>query len=232
MRGSTPVATTPTAGRYTEMMESAPVGLLEADSLIRMAKGDCEAAVATAASADGLVLSKMLGVEWLNNRGHLHLPARAAAAVPMMEHAFELLGGDYEAMQRKHLSNLPNDLLHVASRTIVEVDEFQHFTSMRGLTLDIVQDRSVGYNIDAYRELVRTWHPKSDRYFQSKITIGFPGPLSRGRGRAYFDLLRDIVGPLMGYRVIRVPAVDRAATDSLKGAAAYARARLSLLALK
>jgi hypothetical protein len=196
-----------------------------------MAKGDCEAAVAAAAAADEILLTKMPGVDWLNTRGHLHLPGRAATAVPLMEQAFRLLGGDHEAMQRKRLSNLPNDLLHVASRTMVEVDEFQHFTSMRGVTLDVVRDRSVGYDTDTYRELVRTWHPRSDQYFRSKITIGFPGPLSRGRGRAYFDLLRDIVSPLMGYQVIRVPAVDKAATDSLKGAAAYARARPRLLAL-
>lgn len=198
---------------------------------MRMAKGDCESAVATAAAADGLVLSKMPGVEWLNTRGHFYLPARAAAAAPVMERAFELLGGDSEAMQRKRLSSLRNDLLHGPSRTMVEVDEFQHFTTMRDLTLAAVQEQSVGYDLDAYRELIRTWHPKSDRYFQSKITIGFPGPLSRGRGRAYFDLLRDIVSPRMGYEVIRVPAVDKAATDSLKGMAAYARARHRLLEL-
>ncbi|ANJ25728.1 hypothetical protein [Agromyces aureus] len=196
-----------------------------------MAKGDCEAAVATAAAADEIMLSKMPGVEWLNTRGHLHLPARAAAAMPVMERAFELLGGDSVAMQSKRLSKLPNDLLHEASRTMVEVDEFQHFTSMRGLTLDVLEDQSVGYDAAAYRELVRTWHPKSDRYFHSKITRGFPGPFSRGRGRAYFDLLRDVVSPLMGYQVIRVPAVDEATSDSLKGAAAYARSRHTLLAL-
>lgn len=135
-------------------------------------------------------------------------------------------------MQRKRLSNLPNDLVDVASRTMVEVDEFQHLTSMRGLTLGMVQDRSVGYDVDAYCELARTWQPNADRYFQSKITIGFPGPLSRGRGRAYLGLLRDIVSPLVGCRLIRVPAVEEAATDSQKGAAAYARARLRLLALR
>lgn len=202
------------------------------DSLSRMAKGDCEAAVAVAARADGINLSKMPTVEWLNTRGHLHLPTRAMAAGPLMQRAFELLGGDPEALQRKRLSMLPNDLVHPTSRTMVEVDEFQHFTTMRGITLDLLEAQTVGYDIDAYRQLVETWHAKSDRYFQAKVTGGFPGPMSRGRGRAYFDLLRDVVGPLMGYRVIRVPAVDAAPTDALKGAAAYARASERLIALR
>lgn len=196
-----------------------------------MARGDCEAAVGAAARADGIGLSKMPGVAWLNTRGHFELPARATAAAPLMERAFELLGGDAEAMRRKRLSPLRNDLVHAASRTLVEVDEFQHFTTMRGWTLDLLKADSAGYDPDVYRELVATWHIKADRYFAAKVTVGFPGPLSRGRGRAYFDLLRDVVGPMMSYQVIRVPAVDSAPTDALKGAAAYFRAKDKLAAL-
>lgn len=197
-----------------------------------MARGDCEAAVAAAAMADGIELSKMPAVHWLTNRGHLDLPDRAAAALPVMEHAFDLLGGDLEELRRKRPRLLPNDLVHTATQTMVEVDEFQHFTTMRGTTLELLGDWEVGYDVDAYRDLVSTWHPKADRYFHAKVTGGFPGPRSRGRARAYFDLLRDVVGPLMGYRVIRVPAVDAAPTDAVKGAAAYSRAAERLSALR
>ncbi len=147
-----------------------------------------------------------------------------------MQRAFELLGGDVEAMRGKRLSNLPNDLLHSGSRTMVEVDESQHFISMRGVTLDLLEPESAGFDLREYRGLVAALHPRSDRYFAAKVTFGIPGPRSRGRGRAYFDLLRDVVAPLMGYRVVRVAAVEAASSDGAKGAAAYCKARERLLA--
>ncbi len=103
-----------------------------------------------------------------------------------MQQAFEFLDGDLAAMRRKKLRSLSNDLLHRSSRTMVEVDEFQHFTSMRGTTLHVVARDSVGFDLDKYQNLVATWRSRSDRYFATKVTTGFPGPLSRGRGRAYF----------------------------------------------
>lgn len=57
-----------------------------------MPAGDCERAFAAAAALDGVVLVRAR-VPWLNQRGHLGLPAEAAGAAAVMERIFEALGG-------------------------------------------------------------------------------------------------------------------------------------------
>jgi hypothetical protein len=103
---------------------------------------------------------------------------------------------------------------------MIEVDESQHFTSYRLRTLDLYPEGiPLGFDLEEYRELCRTWAPRSDRYRRSKAAVGF-GEGGRQRQRAYHDALRDLVTPAMGRPpVIRVPAPDR------DGAAAYDRVR-------
>lgn len=170
-----------------------------------MPVGDVERAVATAAAADGISLVGMPRVDWLNTHGHFALPAAAASAVPALQRAFDALEGDEAEQRSKRYGLLPSDLLHVASRTMVEVDEVQHFTSFRLLTLREVP-RVFGGGDESYEALCATWKVKADKYRASKTAKGFPGPFSRSRQRAYNDLLRDLVAPLMGYQLTRVPA--------------------------
>lgn len=176
-----------------------------------MPVGDVERAVASAAADNGISLVAMPRVAWLNTHGHFSLPDAAAPAIPLLQQAFEALGGDKQEQLSKRWGSLPSDLLHPESRTMVEVDELQHFTSFRLRTLKAAPHESV--DIDRYSELCEQWSPKADRYRASKIAKGFPGPFGRARQRAYNDLLRDVVAPMMGYRMLRVPAPGLSANN-------------------
>lgn len=190
-----------------------------------MPVGDCERAFAAAAAADGIVLARAR-VPWLNQRGHLGLPDEAGEARSALERIFTALDGDPVAQAAKRLTALPGDFVHEATGTFVEVDESQHFTTHRLVSLDLYPlDAPLGFEIDEYRALCRAWAPKADRYRASKSAVGF-GEGGRQRQRAYHDALRDLATPAMGLPpVIRVPAPDR------DGAGAYERVRDGLLAL-
>lgn len=190
-----------------------------------MPVGDTERAVAAAAALDGVLLTSAPRFAWLNSRGHLELPPAAAGAVPALRRVFDLLDGDERELEAKQLRTLPNDLTHLPTKTLIEVDEFQHFTSFRALTLDVLHGGHARFDVEAYRRLCVTWGARSDKYRASKRAGGFQGQYSRGRQRAYNDVLRDLVPPLMGWRVIRVPAAG------LIGAKAYADVRVQLVTL-
>lgn len=191
-----------------------------------MPVGDCERAFAAAAAADGILLMRAR-VPWLNQRGHLGLPEEADAARRVLADIFSALDGDPVAQVNKRLTSLPGDFLHEPTRTFIEIDESQHFTTHRLRTLDwYPANAPVGFDIDDYRALCTEWSPRSDKYRANKAAVGF-GEGGRQRQRAYHDALRDLAVPAMGHPpVIRVPAADR------DGAAAYHRVRDRVSALR
>lgn len=76
-----------------------------------------------------------------------------------------------------------------------------------------------------YRELISLHSPQADRFRASKTAVAF-GVGGRQRQRAYYDALRDLATPAMGYSaLIRVPAPDGNGTD------AYERVRDQILTL-
>lgn len=184
-----------------------------------MPVGDCERAFALAAAADGIVLARAR-VPWLNQRGHLGIPDASPAVLDVLGRIFDSLGGRLEEQAAKRLTSLPGDFIDVESGTFIEVDESQHFTSFRLLTLDQYPvDAPLGFDINDYRALCGEWSARSDKYRKSKAAVGF-GDGGRQRQRAYHDALRDLVAPTMGHPpVIRVAAPDR------DGTAAYDRVR-------
>lgn len=184
-----------------------------------MPVGDCERAFASAAAADGIALARAK-VPWLNQRGHLGIPDAAAEVREVLGSIFESLGGLHDQQSAKRLTSLPGDFIHLESGTFIEVDESQHFTSYRLLSLErYPADARLGFDIDDYRLLCRQWAECSDKYRRSKDAVGF-GVSGRQRQRAYHDTLRDLVTPAMGLPpVIRIAAPDR------DGAAAYERIR-------
>lgn len=190
-----------------------------------MPVGDCERAFQAAAATDGIVLDRAR-VPWLNERGHLGLPAEAGQAAHSLGPIFAALDGDLAAQGAKRLRSLPGDFVHPETGTFIEIDESQHFTSYRLLTLDLYPENApLGFDIEEYRNLCREWAARSDRYRHAKAAVGF-GQGGRQRQRAYHDALRDLSAPAMGRPpVIRVPAPDR------DGEAAYARVRERLQAL-
>lgn len=188
-----------------------------------MPVGDRERAFAAAAAADDVVLTRAR-VPWLTQRGHLALPPSADAARLVLADIFTDLGGDPDVQATKRLTPLPGDFVHQPTRTFIEVDEFQHFTSYRLLTLEHYPTGvPMGFELEEYRTLCRQESARSDRYRATKAAVGF-GAGGRQRQRAYHDALRDLTAPVMGHPpVIRVPALTGDGGD------AYRRVRDRLL---
>jgi hypothetical protein len=140
---------------------------------------------------------------------------------------FEALEGLEEEQASKRTTSLPGDFFHAASGTFVEVDEYQHFTSFRRLTLSLYPTgTALGYDLDEYKSICDVLASRSDRYRASKHAKGF-GAAGRQRQRAYNDSLRDLTATAMGH-----PPVIRAAAPDGDGVAAYERVRDRIVALQ
>lgn len=190
-----------------------------------MPVGECERAFAAAAAVDGLVLERAR-VPWLNQRGHLGLPAEAGAVAETLERIFIALGGDMVEQGTKRLTPLRGDYLHAPTGTFIEIDEHQHFTSHRLQTLELYPaGAALGFDIATYSDLCKQWRLRADRFRASKAARGF-GEGGRQPQRAYNDALRDLAVPAMGH-----PPVIRAAATDGDGARAYAAVREQLAKL-
>ena len=203
-----------------------------------MAPGDVQSAFAQAAGADGIVLGSR-SFDWLCEQGHVGLervakarrdPALVAPVTTALEQLaaiYARLKGDVSVLHasRENLL-LPVELVHSPTGTVIEVDDSAHFTSFRLIALDLYRaDASLGYDVDEYKKLCRTWCATTDGLARGLPAKGF-GFGGVQRERAYHDALLDLAAPAMGYpAVIRIPAVDG------DGAAAYRRHRAALSAL-
>ncbi|BBZ06863.1 hypothetical protein MDOR_10320 [Mycolicibacterium doricum] len=183
-----------------------------------MPVGDTQRGFASAAALDGIVLTGQ-SVDWLNRRGHLGLPGGQLmpSTIAALERIYLALGGDLKTLATAKLTPLRGDFLHAATGTLIEIDESQHFTSFRQLTLKMYPPGvPLGFDIDEYKQLCRTWQRKSDNYFRSKEARGF-GVGGRQRQRAYYDALRDLATPAMGRPpLIRIDAADRDPVDAYR----------------
>lgn len=188
-----------------------------------MARGDTQREFAAAAAEDGIMLVPQ-SFPWLCQQGHLALPETAGEAKAVLEQIYLALGGDANMLTSARLTRLPGDFLHSKTGTLIEIDESQHFTSPRLLTLDLYPDElPLGFDLDDYRDLCRRWRHESDGYYRTKEARGF-GVGGRQKQRAYYDALRDIATPAMGHPpLIRIDAPLR------NGRTAYAAHRTRLL---
>lgn len=188
-----------------------------------VARGDTQREFAAAAAEDGIILERQ-SLPWLCERGHLALPDTATDARELLERIYLALGADLDLLGRGRPNRLPSDFIHPGTATLIEVDESQHFTTPRLMTLDLYpRNLPVGFDIDEYRELCRRWHHESDGDY-TKAARGF-GVGGRPKQRAYYDSLRDIATPAMGH-----PPLIRIAAPLRNGRAAYASHRERLLA--
>jgi len=193
---------------------------------------------AQAAAADGIALGSG-SFDWLCEQGHVGLervakarrdPALVApvtAALETLAAIYARLKGDVSVLYaaRENLL-LPVELVHEPTGTVIEVDESAHFTSLRLTALELYPDDvAVGFDLDEYKELCRTWCSTTDGLARGLAAKGF-GFGGVQRERAYHDALFDLAVPAMGHPpVIRIAAVDD------DGAAAYGRHRASLARL-
>jgi hypothetical protein len=178
-------------------------------------RGDCQREFAEAAAEDGIVLSGQSFV-WLCQQGHVALPEEVADARAALDSIYVELGGDLNALASARSTRLTGDFVHEPSGTLIEIDESQHFTSARLTTLRLYPDDALlGFDLDHYKKLCRKWRGESDNYYRTKEARGF-GVGGRQRQRAYYDALRDLATPAMGFPpLIRVDAPLR------NGTAAY-----------
>ncbi len=190
-------------------------------------RGDCQREFQEAAAEDDIELSRQ-SLPWLCERGHTALPDDASDARRGLAAIFVALGGDLNCLSAGRRNRLPGDFIHTSSRTLIEIDEPQHFTTARLTTLDMYPAGvQLGFDIEGYRSLCRKWRtgPEGDGYRRNKQARCF-GVGGRQRLRAYYDALRDLAAPAMGYpAVVRVPCPDR------DGRAGYQRHRERLLTL-
>jgi hypothetical protein len=119
---------------------------------------------------------------------------------------------------------LPVDLVHEPTGTLLAIDGPEHFTSHRALTLGLYPaGAALGFDLDEYRALCRERNITSDRLGRAMAAKGF-GMGGLPRQRAYHDALFDLAAPAMGHPpVLRLPALDE------DGGAAYHRHRPTLI---
>lgn len=181
-----------------------------------------EAAVLEASGHTGLELDLGSKVPWLSGRGHLDPVVAARAPVHVIEALSRIhtdLGGDSHALTTKRAGNPPTpDLVHTPTGTIIEIDEVQHFTTARLKTFDYYPATvELGFDLDHYRSLVRTWLCEGDKAYAHRIAADFPNPGGRQAQRAYNDALRDLLAPTFtGHPVIRIAIPDRRMDDCVE----------------
>lgn len=150
-----------------------------------MPLGDTQRAFTVLAQRDGINLVGQ-SVGWLNRRGHLGLPngEHMRSTIAALEHIYLGLGGDLTALGTANPTRLRGDFIHLTTGTLIEVDESQHFTSFRLRTLEMYPPGvRLGFDVEEYMQVCRTWQRNSDNYFRAKEARGF-GVGGRQRQRA------------------------------------------------
>lgn len=170
-----------------------------------MPVGECQANFGVMARADGLRLT-WHGIAGLTYAGHLALPP-ASPNRAVLSKIFDLLGGDERDLAGGTHPTLRHDWVIDEPRIIIEVDESQHFTSDRLLTLrNYPPDPNVCFSVSEYITLCEALAGGSDQYRSAKPARAFRRHGGRRAQRAYFDAVRDLAAPEFGWRVFRVPA--------------------------
>ncbi len=159
-------------------------------------------------------------------RGHLGLPNEAASPREALAAIYAALDGDPQELAAAPATRLSGDFVHEPTRTLIEIDEHQHFTSARLTTLRLYPaEVPLGFDREEYIVLCRRWKGQADKAFAHRAARGF-GPRGRQRQRAYYDALRDLATPAMGY-----PPLVRIEAPLGNGRAAYQKHRDRLLPL-
>lgn len=176
-----------------------------------MAVGDFARAFSEAIQADGVgPLEQSVSLGWLSGRGHLE-PGAADAPGAVRERLGQIhaaLGGRSEILEAKRAARTTVDFL-LGERTIIELDEIQHFTAERLVSLNHYKGVQTVVDVDVYRSLCVRWRDEAGRAWAKKQAADFPFPGGRRAQRAYLDSVRDLLAPAFGYHLIRVPAPER-----------------------
>lgn len=182
-----------------------------------------EREVLAATRSQGVRLSSGAPVRWLTPRGHLDpLVQREAPAevLETLEDVHRALGGNRQALARKHTGSYCPDLVVASTGQIIEIDEVQHFTGARQATLQqYASEFTLGFSINDYRALIDSWRARAEAVFTRLWSPDFDFAGGRRAQRAYADALLDLLAPVFtGMAVLRLPVPDsdlRSAVDRL-----------------
>lgn len=87
----------------------------------------------------------------------LGVPPQAADAAAVLDQIFDVLGGIRAEQAAKRTTPLPGDFIHLVTYTVIEVDEMQHFTSFRRLSLSLYPaDQPLNFDAKEYSALCRS----------------------------------------------------------------------------
>jgi hypothetical protein len=90
--------------------------------------------------------------------------------------------------------------VHEPTRTLIEIDEHQHYTSARLTTLRLYPaEVPLGFDREEYIVLCRRWKGQAIRRSRTALPVVL-GPRGRQRQRAYYDALRDLATRLWDTR--------------------------------
>jgi hypothetical protein len=179
-----------------------------------MPAAELEAPFAELCASAGVVVRRGVSIDGLTGRGHFDfepLDESGEQALSTLRQVFEALKGDPDAMSVKPSRPIKPDFVLPDTRHVLELDEEQHFTTARLRALDCYESgNSLLFDIDEYRRLCERHLARADNAFAHKQAAEFPGPHGRQRQRAYFDAVRDLLVPELGYvGVFRVPVPHR-----------------------
>lgn len=176
---------------------------------LRLPVDDFARLVLTEARARGVELQWKPRFTWLSGKGHIEPAAQSAPSrtLDRLAAIHEALGGDPSLLRDKQRKEPESDF-RWGEHTIVELDEFQHFSTARLRSLDFYDGFPVGFSVARYRRICNEHRARADKYRASKRAKDFPVPGSRTAQRAYMDAARDLLGPAIEYSVIRIPAAE------------------------
>ena len=172
-----------------------------------MGVGDFAAAVLAGANQAGVPLRAGTSVAWLSGWGHRE-PGAASAPPAVLERLATIhaaLGGDAASLTLKQ-RRFPGMDFWVGGRVILELDEIQHLSSQRLTTVDHYEGLAHHVDLATYRLLCGRHQAAAGRAFAHKTSKDFAFAGGRTAQRAYLDAARDLLGPVFGARVVRVPA--------------------------
>ena len=185
-----------------------------------------EQLVASELGAEGIETVPAGSLPWLTVRGHLDSYVQRHAPASVLDTLSALhknLGGDATLLAGKRTGTVRPDLIVVATGQVIEVDEVQHFTTAREVSLGHYPEGvSLGFSLDDYRILVHRHRSEADRAFAHKRSADFDFAGGRQAQRAYNDTLRDLLAPIFtGHPVVRVAVPTRDCARAVKECLAY-----------